>query len=161
MKTLTALLVSDLNTFAATIKEELGLLLRDCVQSVSLNPPTIPSNVELDLLNWIFSIRRLILQNGDRHKARLVNASHRSALFHSVHGNAPTIALHWIRTFASVLLTWISLQPLDSPISIFCRDVTKAFQQSDRSDRLIIYQTPSEFFKLYPLFHGHVWHALA
>lgn len=76
------------------------------------------------------------------HRSRIFSASHCSSLLHSVHGNAPTVILSTFRMLASILLTWIQLNLKISPtdrIIVFCHDLHRAFIQSLKIQRLIIY----------------------
>lgn len=63
-----------------------------------------------------------------RHRARLIIASHKSALRHSVNCNNSVVMLRTVRMLACILPKWmklICLLPNNDKIFIFCRDVTK------------------------------------
>ena len=120
----------------------------------------IPEELEVQILKWILTIKTSSDdENEKRHRARIVSASHRSALRHSVHGNAPTLMLSTIRMLASILPTWQTISSTEK-IVVLCRDTTKDFIQSHESKRLIIYQPPPEFFAAYPQYANHLWRAV-
>lgn len=71
-------------------------------------------------------------------RTNCVSASHLYFILHSVDGNAPTVLLSTIRIVVAILPAWMQ-QRTDDTIIIFYRDVIKAFIQSMKSQRLIIY----------------------
>lgn len=159
---LNGLLVRNYFAFEVSINEKPALLLKYCRRPILLNSPDIPLIVDLRPLKSIFSITGSShLQKSDSHRAGAISASQRSALRHSVHGNAPTIPLYSIRTLVSVLPTRITLQSSDALLVIIYRDPTKAFLWSSPSQRPIPHKPALESFNFYLLFRNHVWRAHA
>ena len=119
----------------------------------------LPDNCELQGLKWVLSLKSSTNTGETRYRARLVSASHRSKLRNSVNGNAPTVALSTVRIALSIAASWRNRQT-DDKIVILTRDVTKAYLQSDSSQRLIFYKPPQEFFELFPGNINNIWKAV-
>lgn len=152
---------ADKKAFEISKREEIDFLLKHAVQPILIEH--VPDSVELQPLKWVIAKKTNTADESKNwHSSRIVSASHRSAPHHSVHGNAPTVMLSTLRILSMVLPTWIQMSLKMSPkdrIVIFCLDVLEAFIQSDKSQVLIIYKPPQDFFAVYPQFHRHVLQA--
>lgn len=152
----------DQEALEAAKKEEIDFLMKKGivipVKSDELGAES--AEAELQKLKWVLTIKTSTIDaSKNRHRARIVSACHLSIYRHSVHGNAPTINLSTLRTVLAIIPTWMQLMPGER-IVVILRDVTKAFLQADKSNRLILYMPPDEFFKYYPQFIGHIWKAI-
>lgn len=151
----------DKKAFDISKREEIDFMLKKAVKPIPIKQ--VPNNVELQPLKWVLAKKTNTIDDSkNRHRSRIVSASHRTALRHSVHGNAPTVMLSTLRILTSILPTWMKLilkVSQNDRIIMFCRDVHKAFIQSLKSQRMIIYRPPPEFFEYYPQFLNHVWQA--
>ena len=136
-------------------KGEITFLLSKAVEIVQRTQ--MPRSCELQKLKWILSVKTSTNTGKVRYRARLVSAAHRSHLRNSVHGNAPTVALSTVRIVYSIVPSWMNERK--DPIHIMTRDVTKAYLQSNKSERLIFYAPPKEFFTTYPGNDDSIWKA--
>lgn len=140
----------------ANLDEIKSLLKKKIV--IPIPEPTNLNPEDLQKLKWVRTIKTSTADaSKTRHRDRLVSAPNLSVYRHSVHGNAPTIALSSCRIMIYILPTWI-----DPPISkhdkltIFIRDKTKEFLQIIKSKRQIIYLPFHEFFTPFPQYVGHL-----
>lgn len=136
---------SHLTEMQKAIQEEIKFLLDNkVVERIPLSE--VPNDSELQILKWVLQIKRNLLHPDKiRHRARLVSASNLSQFRHSLAGNAPTIALKTVRLLLSLAPSWDqSLRANNDMLNIKVRDVTKAYLQSNPTQRLIYYKPPKE-----------------
>lgn len=86
---------------------------------IPIRKPQMMRDKDFQNLKWV----RAIKENStdafkNRHRARLVSASHLSVYRHSIHGNVPTIALSSCHIFISILPSWMELLPEASNVLI-------------------------------------------
>lgn len=157
IKNLKTLSIVDRDSFNEAKRGEVEFLLKEAVKPIPLDH--VPADVEIQPLKWVLAKKTTTNDvKKTRHRARLVVASHMSMLRHAVHGNAPTVMLSTLRMLASIIPTWMQFSK-DEKIVVFGRDVIKAYIQSAKSQRLIVYEPPPEFFDFYPHFTAHLWRA--
>lgn len=148
---------ADRAAFEVSKKGEIDFLLKHAVTPIPVKG--VPPSVQIQPLKWLLALKTDIEDSKKkRHQARIVSATHRALLRHSVHGNTPKVMLSTVRIFCCIVPTWMELSPGDKVV-VFGRDVTKAFIQSFESQRPIIHMPPEEYFKAYPHFATHVWRA--
>ena len=118
--------------FQVAKEDEIKFLLKEIAETISecdRNP-----ECEIQLLKWVLAIKRST--NSDppvRFRARLVSASNRTELRHSVHGNSPTVGMHTIRILMAIFPSWFKISEENGKkLVFFTRDVTKAFLQSNQ-----------------------------
>ena len=160
-KSLQKLPAEDQENFRKAKEEEIKFLIENDVVK-PIPESHVPHDQEIQILRWVLNIKRNPTSKLKvRHRARLVSASNLSTLRHSVTGNAPTIAMSSFRAVLSVLPTWdIELRKVGDRLVLRLRDVTKSYLQSKRSQRLIYYYPPSEFFQIFVEFIHHLWQAI-
>ena len=147
----------DQEAFRKAMKEEIEFLLKNTVDVIQDSDRN--QDCEVQPLKWVLNIKRSpTSETPVRHRARLVSASHRTELRNSVHGNTPTVGLHTIRIVMSLFPTWFKKAKQEGKqLTLFTRDITKAFLQSMPSKRLIYYHPPVQFYEDYPSYKGKIW----
>lgn len=119
----------DKKAFAISKREDIDFLVTKSVKAIPMMQ--VQENVELQPLKWILMKKtNTFNESKTRNRSRIVTASHRSAVRHSVHDNAPTVMLRTLCMPASILPTWIQLSLKISPTNNFivsCLDVHKGF----------------------------------
>ena len=147
----------DKAEFKKSKDEEIKFLLKGTVKPI----PTQDRNPDCEIqpLKWVLAIKRSSNSKPPvRYRARLVSASNRTELRHSVHGNAPTVGMHTIRILMAIFPTWFKIAKRNGKkLVFFTRDVTKAFLQSNPSQRLIYYRPPQEFYEKNKNAQGMIW----
>lgn len=126
----------DKEAFDVSKLDEINFFLKHAVSPIPMTK--VPDYVELQPLKLVLVIKTTIGKElSPHHGSRLVSASHLSQVRFSVHGNAPTVILSKVRLLFEIILKWLQFFP-DDCIIIFCRDTTRAFIQSLKSNCLII-----------------------
>ena len=145
--------------FKEAKQEEVQFLLKETVEVIQADHRN--QECEVQPLKWVLGIKRSPTSNPPvRYRARLVSASHRTELRHSVHGNSPTVGLHTIQILLALFPTWFKIAEKEGKkLLFFTRDVTKAFLQSNPSQRLVYYEPPSEYYDLFPDSSTKIWRA--
>lgn len=108
----------DKKHFSSTKEDEIKILLKNSIEVISNRDQNLEREVQP--LKWVLAIKHL--PNSDppvRYCARLVSASNRTTLRHSVHGNSPTIGMHTIGILMKMFLTWFKIAAKDGKKLVF------------------------------------------
>lgn len=97
---------------------------------------------EVQPLKWVFGIKQSQSSNHPtRYRARPVHSPHFTELSHSANGHSPTVGLHTLQIVLGLFPTWSKISKEEgNKLILLTRDVTKAFLQSNFSQRLVYYE---------------------
>lgn len=149
----------DRKEFLSANGDDIKFLFKDSIEVISDRDRYL--ECEIRELKRVLKIKRSLNSYPQiRYCERLFCLQNSTELHHPIHGNSSILGIHTIHILMAIFPTRFKINEKDGKkLVLFTRNVTKAFLQSNSSQRLVFYRPPLELLSLYLVQKEKMWRA--